>query len=393
MDESMCLREIKAAESLTVRWYQELHRIPELELELPQTIAYVCNQLTAMGIDYKVLPGGCGITAVIGKDAPCIGIRADMDALHVQEETGLPFASTNGCMHACGHDGHMAMLLTAAKVLKKHEGELKGSVKLLFQAAEENLQGAKAMITAGCLENPHVDYMLALHAGIMGGDGYASGDVVVPAGVAFFSSDSFRVRVLGKGGHAANPHTAIDPIVTASRIVEAFQTLVSREVKPAIPAVVSVTHIHSGNETYNVIPDEALLMGGVRTIDPQVRVYLKQRLLEVAKTTATAMRAQAEPEFVDGCPALINDDEVTAKVYEALAKALPDSAKLKQEGNSGSEDASYYFEKVPGCYFFLSSYKAIDGEVHPHHNSKFCLDETVLWKGAAALAAAAISLM
>ncbi len=393
MDKSILLQEIKTTEPQTIQWYRELHQMPELELELPNTIVYVCGKLAAMGIDYTVLPRGCGITALIGQGKPCIGIRADMDALQVKEDTGLPFASTNGCMHACGHDGHMAMLLTAAKVLKAHEAELKGSVKLIFQAAEENLMGAKAMIEAGCLENPQVDYMLALHAGIMCGDGYASGDLVVPEGAAFFSSDSFRVRVLGQGGHAASPQAAIDPIVTAARIVDAFQTLVSREVKPAIPAVVSVTHIHSGNETYNVIPDEALLMGGVRTIDPQVRAFLKQRLQEVAKSTAAVMRAQAEAEFVAGCPALINDEAVTEQVFKALAAVFPDSAKLKKEGNSGSEDASYYFEKVPGCYFFLSSYKAIDGEVHPHHNSKFCLDETVLWKGAAALAEAAVALM
>lgn len=393
ISQKVILNEMKENQDQLLSWYYHLHQIPEVGLELPNTVAYVCSQLDGLDIPYQIFPNSSGITAVIGTKKPIIGIRADMDALDVQEETGLPYASTNGHMHACGHDSHIAILLTVAKVLKRHEKDLTGSVKLIFQTGEEILRGAKYMIAHGALANPTPDYMLALHAGSFCGEDFASGDIVLPENIAFYSSDSFRIVITGKGGHAASPHMSIDPIVTAGKVVEALQTLVSREVKPAIPAVISVTHISSGAQTYNVIPDEALMMGGVRTTDPEVRKYLKQRVTEVASQIAVSMRAEAQTEFVDGCPAVINDAKTTNEVFCAVSELFPDSVHWKKEGNGGSEDTSYYFEKVPGCFLFLASLGKENGQLYPHHHCKFRLDETVLWKGAAAMAGAAISLM
>lgn len=387
------LREMKEREAQLLAWFQDLHRIPELEVELPQTVAYVSKILTQMEISHEVLPNASGIVGTIGTQGPVIGIRADMDALDVREETGLPFASANGHMHACGHDAHTAMLLTVAGFMKAHEEELPGRIRLFFQTGEEVLRGAKHMIAWGALENPRPDYMLALHAGSFCGDGFASGDLVMAENITFYSSDSFRILVSGKGGHAASPHLSVDPVVAASRVIEALQTLVSREVDSSIPAVISVTHISAGAQTYNVLPDQALLMGGVRTADPQVREFLKRRVAEAASQAAASMRAQAVTEFVDGCPAVINDPETATQVFGAIAEIFPDSVHWMKKANGCSEDASYFFEQVPGCYFFLASMGREDGILYPHHNCRFRLDDTVFWKGTAAMAKAALGLM
>ena len=387
------IKEIKQNENQLLNWFHDLHQIPELEMELPQTVAYVCEALKEMGVSYQVLPNSSGIIALIGTNGPVIGIRADMDALAVQEETNLPYASQNGYMHACGHDSHTAMLLAVAAFMKHHENELPGRVKLLFQTGEEVLRGAKHMIQYGALANPKPDYILALHAGSFCGDGFTSGDIIMAEDITFYSSDSFRISVCGKGGHAASPHLSIDSIVTAARIVDALQTLVSREVDPSIPSVISITHISAGAQTYNVLPDQALLMGGIRTADPHVRDYLKQRVVETAAEIAASVKAQATTEFVDGCPAVINDKHAAKQVFHAISKLFPDSVHWMKKANGCSEDASYFFEKVPGCYFFLASFQKEDGILYPHHNCRFRLDETVFWKGVAAMSGAVLDLM
>lgn len=388
------LPEIRAMNQELLDWYRQLHRIPELELELPQTVDFVSGQLTRLGVEHWVLPGSTGIIALVGKGSgPVIGIRADMDALEVKEETGLPFASTNNRMHACGHDSHTAILLTVARFLKAHEEELPGRVKLLFQTGEEVLRGAKHMIACGALEDPPVSRMLALHAGSFCGD-FPTGHLVLSEEITFYSSDSIRITVTGKGGHAASPHLSVDPIVTAARIVEGLQQLVSREVKPSIPAVVSITHIHAGAETYNVIPNQAVLMGGIRTVGPEMRTYLIRRAEEIARGIGAAMGASVKFEVVDGCPAVINDRNTALTVYQSLEKLFPGEVHWMREANGCSEDTSYYFERVPGCFLFLASMgRDGDGQCYPHHHSKFRLDESVLWRGAAVLAQVALDLM
>ena len=389
------IQEIKALEPQMLGWYRHLHQHPELGLSLPNTTEFVCDILTQMGIEPTVFPDNTGITAMIGKgNGPVVGIRVDMDALAVQEDTGLPFSSNiPGGMHACGHDAHTASLLTVARVLKAHEDELPGRVKLIFQTAEELLQGARHMIAHGILENPKPDYILALHVGGMGGEGPA-GDIILSQGVAFRSSDNMRIRVTGKGGHAASPHLTIDPVVCGARIVEALQTLVSRETAPTDTSVISITHFEAGTGTYNVIPNEALLMGGVRTVNPDTRKYLLRRVEEVCKQTAASMRCSATFEIVDGAPPLVNDEQTALLVEQAVSALFPGQVRWMKESNGGSEDAAYYFEQVPGCFLFLSNMAPhSDGQVYPHHHARFVLDETLLWKGAAALTQAVLALM
>lgn len=386
--------EIKAMEPDLLTWYRYLHQNPEIELELPQTVAYVSRQLTDMGVEHRVLPSATGIVAVIGRGAgPVIAIRADMDALEIREDTGLPYASQNGCMHACGHDAHTAILLTAARWLKGHEESLPGRVKLLFQTAEETLRGAKHMIANGALEDPAVDRILALHVGGLGGEA-PCGTMIISRGVAFRSSDNIRIVIAGKGGHAASPHLSIDPVMAAARVVESLQTLVSREVSPNIPAVISITHVRAGAEAYNIIPDQALLMGGIRTVDPQTRAYLVRRAEEVVCQTAAAMRCGAEFTVVDGAPALINDRDTALLVEQSVSQLFPGEVEWMEQANGGSEDTAYYFERVPGCFLFLSNLaRDGDGTIYPHHHAKFRLEEGILWRGAAALTQSALTLM
>lgn len=387
--------EIKTLEPDLLKWYRYLHENPEIELSLPNTVAFVSGILTEIGVDHEILPNFTGIIAVIGKgDGPVVGIRVDMDALAVQEDTGLPFTSTApGRMHACGHDAHTATLLTAARYLKSHEDELPGRVKLLFQTGEEILQGAKHMIAQGVLEKPRPDRILALHVGGMGG-AVSAGDLTLSQGVAFRSSDNIRIRITGKGGHAASPHLAIDPVVAAARIIESLQTLVSRETAPTDTSVISITHVQAGAPTYNVIPNEVLLMGGVRTVNPDTRRYLLRRVEEVCTQTAASMRCTATFEIVDGAPPLINDEETALRVEKALSALFPGQVHWMKESNGGSEDAAYYFEQIPGCFIFLSNMAPhTDGQIYPHHHARFMLDESFLWKGAAALVQATLELM
>lgn len=388
------LKEIKALEPDLLRWYHHLHQIPELELELPETVAYVSQELTGLGVAHQVLPGATGIVALMGaEEGPVIGIRADMDALEVGEESQLPYASKNGRMHACGHDSHAAMLLTVAKYFKTREGQVPGRIKLLFQTAEEVLRGAKHLIASGALENPPVDRIIALHAGSFCGN-FPTGHIILSEEITFYSSDSIRITITGRGGHAASPHLSVDPIVAAARIIEGLQQLVAREVKPGTPAVVSITHIHAGAETFNVIPNQAVLMGGIRTVSPEMRAFLLRRTNEIIQGIGGAMGVQVELEQVDGCPAVINDRDTALAMQRTACKLFPGQVHWMREANGCSEDASYYFERVPGCFLFLSSMGlAPDGQCYPHHHPQFRLDEQVLWRGAAVLCQGALDLM
>ena len=249
------------------------------------------------------------------------------------------------------------------------------------------------MIANGALEDPAVDRILALHVGGLGGEAPA-GHIVLSQGVAFRSSDNIHIAIKGRGGHAASPHLSVDPVVAAARVVEGLQTLVSREVSPNTPAVVSITHLRAGAETYNVIPDQAVLMGGIRTVDPETREYLVRRAEEVTHQVAASMRCQAEFSRMDGAPAMINHRDTALRVERAASALFPGEVHWMKESNGGSEDAAYYFERVPGCFLFLSSMAPDgDGTVYPHHHAKFRLDETVLWRGAAVLVQSALALM
>ncbi len=385
------LEEVKKVEKDIINWRRELHRIPEVGFDLPKTVDFVKNRLEEMGIEYKVLVNGSAVVGLIrgGKKGKTIALRADMDALPIKEETGLPFASTNENMHACGHDAHTAILLGVAKVLNKYKDSLKGNVKLLFQPAEEGPGGAKPMIEEGALEDPKVDGVLGLHVGNISGE-------LEPGSIGYSYSnlmaclDRFKIRVVGKGAHGAYPELSVDPVVIASQLVVNLQQIVSREISPSIPAVVTIGKIHGGT-AFNIIPEVVELEGTVRTLDQKVREYIAMRIEEIAKGITSGMRAKYEYEYVFGYPPLVNDEEFTKGFVESAKKILKEDEIIEiKKPIMGGEDMAYFLNEVPGTFFFLCNPMAIDGEVHPHHNSKFAIDEKYLKTGAAVMLQAAL---
>ena len=374
-----------------IKWRRDLHQIPESGLHCPQTAAYICNCLDQMGISWKSYKNHSGITALIGSGrSPVIALRADIDALDVKEENKLDYASKNGKMHACGHDAHAAALLGAAKILKGMEDKLSGTVKLIFQPDEEGLSGAKAMLEDGVLEDPHVDRIYALHVGSIVQHGTRSGQLFWKTGAVFASSDCIKITIHGKGGHASTPFLAINPILIAAEVINSLQGLVSRESTYNVPAVLTVTGITAGNGAYNIIPDSAAIIGGLRTQGLDVRSHLLKRMEEIAKDCAAMYGAAAEMEVPSGCPPVINDPAVTADFIAAAKKVFPAGDILELDHSSmGGEDSSYFFTEVPGCYAFLyNSIPSDDGKEYPHHNSRFSIDDSVLYLASAVFAQA-----
>ncbi|MFS8541896.1 MAG: M20 family metallopeptidase, partial [Tissierellales bacterium] len=385
------LEEVKKVEKDIINWRRELHKIPEVGFDLPKTVDFVKNRLEEMGIEYKVLVNGSAVVGLIrgGQPGKTIALRADMDALPIKEETGLPFASTNENMHACGHDAHTAILLGVAKVLNQYKDSLKGNVKLLFQPAEEGPGGAKPMIEEGALEDPKVDGVLGLHVGNISGE-------LQPGSIGYSYSnlmaclDRFKIRVVGKGAHGAYPELSVDPVVIASQLVVNLQQIVSREISPSIPAVVTIGKVHGGT-AFNIIPEAVELEGTVRTLDQKVREYIAMRIEEIARGITSGMRAKCEYEYVFGYPPLVNNEEFTREFVKSAKKILKEDQIIEiKKPLMGGEDMAYFLQKVPGTFFFLCNPMEIDGEVHPHHNSKFAIDEKHLKTGAAVLLQATV---
>ncbi len=378
------LKEVKSVEEDIIKWRRDLHMIPELGLELPKTVRYVSDRLDEMGIPYHTLVNGNAVVALIEghPNGKTIGIRADMDALPVKEETGLSFASVNGCMHACGHDGHTAVLLGAAKVLNKYKSELKGNVKLLFQPGEEYPGGALPMIEEGALENPAVDAVIGLHEGRIS-EAVSKGKIGVTYGPMMASMDRIFIRIIGKGSHGAYPEDSVDPISTAAEVISALQRVVSREIKAVEPAVLSVTRIQGGFNQ-NVIPGEVELEGTVRTFNNETRQFIARRIDEITKGITGAMRATYELQYDFKYPPLINNKEFTEFFVKSAQKIIPKEDIVEMEHPvMGGEDMAYFLEKVPGTFFFLSNPGEIEGQTYPHHNPRFDIDEAYLKRGAA----------
>ena len=302
---------------------RELHQIPEVGAQLPETAACLSAHLDRLGIPFVRSPRDSGLIASIQGGLPgrTVALRADMDALPIQEETGLPFSSRRpGVMHACGHDMHTAMLLGAAKILKAHESELGGTVKLMFQPAEEIFEGSKDMIASGVLENPRPDAALMIH--VAAGMPLPAGTVVVSApGVSAPAADYFTIRVHGKGCHGSAPQNGIDPLTAAAHILIALQEIHARELSASDEAVLTIGTFHAG-EAGNVIPDTATMGGTIRTYDEKTRAYLKERMTAIAQSIAEAFRASAEVSFGSGCPTLVNDKDLSEKVTGYLKDLL-----------------------------------------------------------------------
>jgi hippurate hydrolase len=355
---------------------RDLHRHPELSWEEKRTSERVREVLTGLGLEPRTAADTGVVVDLPGPaDLPAIALRADLDALPIHEETGLPFASVHeGIMHACGHDGHTSMLLGAAELLSQ-ETTLPAPVRLIFQPAEERGSGAKAMIEAGVLEGVEMIYggHLDRH--------YTTGTLVVTAGVVNACTDSFRIEITGPGGHAARPHEAVDAVVAGSLMVMAIQTIVSREIDPAHPSVVSVGRFDAGTAA-NVIAGRARLEGTIRAQDPDVRANLKAAVSRIAESTARLHGAEIDIELFEGTPRLENAPEATAYARRAAIRVVEEkNVSEMKHANMGAEDFSYYLERVSGCYIRFGA-RLSGSEGFPAHSSRFDFDEKALGIGA-----------
>ncbi|HWR40525.1 MAG TPA: M20 family metallopeptidase, partial [Patescibacteria group bacterium] len=381
------LDEAKKISDEIVNWRRELHKIPEIGLVLPQTVSFIKARLEEMDIPYTTFERHSGIVALVGKKTgKTIALRADMDGLRINEESDFEYRSQNSNMHACGHDAHTAILLGTAKLLKQHEAELNGQVKLLFQPAEEGPGGALPMIEDGVLENPKVDAIFALHMDRKIRNVPAkNGDVIVKYGNSSAADDQVDITIIGKSGHGSEPNRCVDPITTASLVVTAIQHIVSREINPFSPCVISFGTITGGNGAENIIPNTVALYGTIRNQDLATRDFVFQRLEEVVKYITKAMRADYKIAFRNGYPPTCNDTELVDCFLASARKILPEEdIQISTEESMGGEDAGFFYQKVPGCFFRLvSSAPFADGESYPAHSSKFVLDDSVLYRGTA----------
>ena len=329
---------------------------------------------------------GVGKTGVIGilrgaHDGPCVLVRADMDALPVLEDNDWAWKSgINGKMHACGHDAHMATGLTVARLLAEDKANLHGTVKFMFQPAEEGLGGAWAMIDDGLLDDPKPDFAFALHVW----SDVEVGKIAVKSGPVMASADQFTARIVGKGGHGAMPHQTVDPIVIASQIVLALQTTISRNIKPMEAGVVTVGKVSAGS-AFNVIPGEAILEGTVRAFEPHVRSMLERRCREIVEELPRAFGATGEFNYELGYPATVNNAAIVEKVRPAFERVVGAENVIEFEPTMGAEDMSQVLQQVPGCYFFVGGRNAAIDAVYPHHHPKFNIDENALFIGAQAM--------
>lgn len=370
---------------------RDIHTHPELGFQEVRTASIVARELTELGLEVTTGVAETGVVALLeGSSAgPVVMLRFDMDALPVQEETGAGYASTTpGVMHACGHDGHVAIGLTAARLLHAHRKQLAGTLKFVFQPAEEGLGGAKRMIQEGALASPHPDWALGLHLwnekplGWLG----ISGMPVMAA------SDTFTLHILGRGGHGAAPNQTLDPVAAAAQIITALQTIVSRNVPPLQSAVISVTALSAG-EAYNVIPGSVEMRGTIRTFDPGIRQTVHERLSAIAEGVAGAMGCQAEVMIRPLTSAVVNQPEVAAQIRAIASVLLPDSTIDSSYATMISEDMSDFLNEIPGCFFFVGSANAEKGLNAAHHHPRFDFDERAMPRAAALISAAAAELM
>ncbi len=350
----------------------DLHQHPELGYEEVYTSGIVSRELSRLGIEHKTkLAGGTGILALIPGGAgpgPCVALRADMDALPIQETTGLPYASTKpGLMHACGHDGHTSILLGAAAILKNLAPTFKGTVKLLFQPAEEGGRGAQRMCNDGVLDHPKVDAIFGLH----GWPGLKVGTLASRPGPLLAAVDEFRITVRGVGAHAASPQEGIDPIVCAAALVQALQTIVSRETDASEPAVLSVTQFHTGT-AFNVIPDSATLGGTIRTLSPAVRDRTVQAIERICAGIAATYRCQYQVSFAGSTPCTTNTPAMADFTRQVAHDTFgPASYLTIPKPAMWGEDFAFYLEHVPGCFYVLGV-QPHDRDTYPMlHNARY----------------------
>ncbi|MBK7455995.1 MAG: amidohydrolase [Anaerolineales bacterium] len=391
------LNEARSLFHYTQSMRRDFHMHPELGFKEIRTGGIVAKELEALGME---VTKGVGKTGVVGllegvKPGPTLLIRFDMDALPMSEDTGAEYASqTQGVMHACGHDGHTAIGLTVAKMLHAHREDLAGTVKFCFQPSEEGFNGeevggAEMMIRDGVLDGPKVEKTLSLHLW----NEKPLGWVNVAKGPVMAGAEQFSIKLTGKGGHGAAPHTTIDPIVAAAHIVTALQSIAARNVAPLHAAVISVTTLHSGT-AFNIIPQEAELTGTIRTFDLSVRKMVLERFDQIVRGVAESMGCKVDILVQRVTPAVINNDTVAAKVQESARRLFPDTElDTSNYLTMGAEDMAFMQEKVEGCYFFIGSNNSEKHLDYSHHHPKFDFDEEALVRGSALMASAVADML
>lgn len=389
------LKEADSYQEQLINTRRFLHQHPGTGFDIKETYDYVSKELTTMGYTPQKC-GKAGIIATAGgkKKGKVFLIRGDMDALPIKEESDVAFPSlTDGRMHACGHDMHTTMMLGAARLLKQHEDEICGTVKLMFQPAEEIFEGSDDMIKAGVLKNPDVDAAMMIH--VMAGLPIPAGTVIsCDGGVSAPGADYFYIDIQGKGCHGSMPNNGIDPITVAAHVITALQEINARELGMADEAVVTIGTINSGNAA-NVIPDTASLSGTIRTYDEETRAYIKKRVSEISSSIGTAFRADVKVTYGSGCPCLTNDSDL-AKCSSIYLKELLGASKTftagqlsamsgdnKASKSTGSEDFAYVSQEVPSIMFALAAGTPKDGYCYPQHHPKVKFDEAVLSEGSA----------
>lgn len=391
------LQEAAAYQEQLVQTRRYLHSHPETGFDLKNTTEYVRKELIAMGYE-PVMCGKSGIIALAGKkkSGKVFLIRGDMDALPIKEESDVPFSSDNGKMHACGHDMHTTMLLGAARLLKSHEYEIEGTVKLMFQPAEEIFEGSDDMINAGVLNSPDVDAAMMIH--VMAGLPIPAGTVIsCDGGVSAPAADYFYIDIQGKGCHGSMPNNGVDPVTIAAHIITGLSEINSRELGLSDDAVITIGTINAGNAA-NVIPDTAHMSGTIRTYDEETRSYIKQRVSDIASNIASAYRGSASVTYGSGCPCLLNNPGLATCSAKYLNELLGPSrtftaAQLnamsgggKASKSTGSEDFAYVSQKVPSIMFALAAGTPQDGYCYPQHHPKVKFDEAILSEGSAVYA-------
>jgi amidohydrolase len=379
--------EVKALSAEMTSLRRDLHAHPELGFQETRTAGIIAKRLTELGYTVRTGLGKTGVTGLLkgGKPGKTVLLRADIDALPIREETDVPWRSeTAGVMHACGHDAHTAMGLAAAAILAKEAPSLAGNLFFVFQPAEELLIGAEAMLKDGALEGVEADAAFAIH--VM--NRWPVGTVAIRDGAAMTSADKLTLTITGRGGHAASPHLAIDPIVASAQIITALQTLVSSETPPLSTAVLSLTTLKAGT-AFNIIPDAVEMTGTLRCFDAALREKLLASLRRTSEGLAASLRCTARVETQFLTPALRNDPATTALAREVAAAIVGEPLVAAAEPLTGSDDVAYFWERVPGCYAFVGSAKPEWSPAPAAHNAKFDLDESAMKIGTEFLVRAA----
>ncbi|MEZ4631973.1 MAG: amidohydrolase [Deinococcales bacterium] len=361
-----------SAETVAIR--RDFHENPEIAFEEVRTSSIIADYMQGLGMEVRRNVGKTGVVASwdSGASGKTLLLRADIDALPIHDEKQVAYRSKiDGAMHACGHDGHAAVLMSTAKILKE---EVKaGKLIFIFQPAEEIVKGAEAMLADDALQGQKPDAVIGLHLS----SNEATGNVAFKAGPAMAAADAFGIKISGKGGHAAMPQMVIDPIVISAQLITALQTLVARETDPVDQAVISITSIHGGT-AYNIIPEAVELKGTLRTFKEKTRSHLMQRINDLTKGLAQSMRAEIHIEWLLGSPAVVNDALMTERFKQVAEKALGQDKVFERDPIMGGDDMSLWLRQGPGCYFFVGAGNKAKDSDYPHHHPRFDIDEAAL---------------